>query len=564
VNMDKKTILVIVLSILFYMAYNHYLQTKYPNMGMPVETQQSEQVPSGQKSEFPDSQTSSEKTSETTMENQPQTAPGEPVEEIRKLTSSELIFENDTSIYRFSQKSGSIESIQLKNFRQTNVEDSPRVDLVDHSLFIQGTTNPTQTSPHTSGFHGSRSDSTIRFWRNEGPWRISQEFIIAKDGYGVDLNVTFTNVSPKAQDLTAGVLFRENMKYAKVEGSSFLPGVAAARPSLIYSLSGDTDWEDAETYCTDNPTTPAASGTNQNVSFLGFDSHYFMKVFLPKDNKLSFKMQKVGVASEESCPLAITTNQAYGLVASGENIVISYRSFFGPKDLEKMESFDETLTTTIDLGIFDFIAKPLLIVIKSFYGLMGNYGWAIVLLTVLLKILFYPLMKASATSMYNMKKLNPEMQALREKYKDDKQKQQQELMKFMSANKINPAKGCLPILPQIPVFFAFYQVLRTAIELRHAPFFGWIQDLSAMDPYYVTPVLMGVGMFFQQKLTPTTGMDKTQEKIMMALPLVFTVMMLTLPSGMVVYMLTNIIMSIVQQQYLNRKLDRMNANKKEK
>jgi len=124
----------------------------------------------------------------------------------------------------------------------------------------------------------------------------------------------------------------------------------------------------------------------------------------------------------------------------------------------------------------------------------------------------------------------------------------------MSVNKVNPMKGCLPILPQIPVFFAFYRVLSTSIDLRHASFFGWIQDLSASDPYYITPIILGVAMILQQKLTPTTGMDKAQEKMMMIMPIVFSVMMLTLPAGMVLYMLTNTIVSISQQQWLNRKL----------
>ncbi len=157
--------------------------------------------------------------------------------------------------------------------------------------------------------------------------------------------------------------------------------------------------------------------------------------------------------------------------------------------------------------------------------------------------------------MKKMQKLQPEMQKIREKHKDDPQAQQKELMQFMAANKINPAKGCLPILPQIPVFIAFYNVLSQSIELRHAPFFGWIHDLSAHDPYYISPVILGIGMFIQQKLTPNPSMDKTQEKIMLMLPIVFTAMMLSLPAGMVLYMITNTIVSIAQQRWLNRKLN---------
>jgi YidC/Oxa1 family membrane protein insertase len=212
------------------------------------------------------------------------------------------------------------------------------------------------------------------------------------------------------------------------------------------------------------------------------------------------------------------------------------------------------LEKTLDLGFFAKITHPLLSGLHFLNNLVRNWGLAIIILTLLLKLLFYPLTRQAAISMNKMKKLQPEMNKIREKYKDEPQKMQQEIMRFMSVHKVNPMKGCLPILPQIPVFFAFYRVLSTSIELRHAPFFGWIHDLSSADPFYITPLLLGVAMFLQQKLTPTAGLDKAQERIMMLLPIFFTVMMLTLPAGMVIYMLTNTIVSVAQQQWLNRRL----------
>ena len=231
----------------------------------------------------------------------------------------------------------------------------------------------------------------------------------------------------------------------------------------------------------------------------------------------------------------------------------------GPKDFEVLKDYDPKLQNSVDLGTFAVIARPLLVIIETFREWSGNYGIAIIMLTIVLKMLFYPLMRASSKSMHKMKQLNPQMTALKEKFKDDKPKQQQELMKFMAANKINPMKGCLPMLPQIPVFFAFYRVLQTSIQLRHAPFYGWIQDLSHMDPYFVTPILMGVAMLVQQRLTPTTGMDKTQEKIMMFMPVMFTVMMVTLPAGLTLYMLTNTTVGILQQRWLYHRLDKTNG-----
>ena len=211
---------------------------------------------------------------------------------------------------------------------------------------------------------------------------------------------------------------------------------------------------------------------------------------------------------------------------------------------------------TVDLGWFAVLSEPLCQATKWLYSLTGNWGFAIILLTVIIKIIFYPLTKSAAIAMHKSKKLQPEMQKLREKYKSDPRRQQQELMAFMAKHKINPMKGCLPMLPQMPVFFALYRVLSTAIELRHAPFMGWIVDLSAADPLYITPLVWGGTMFIQQKLTPSPGMDKSQQRIMMMLPAVFLGNddYSAVRHG-TIYMLSNTIVSIAQQKWLNKKLD---------
>jgi YidC/Oxa1 family membrane protein insertase len=337
----------------------------------------------------------------------------------------------------------------------------------------------------------------------------------------------------------------------------FLPGAPGEVQSLVQDIGNKAEHIDVLKHCQDNDEL-AIDLKDEPLEFFGIDSRYFLQVFEPKAKTSSLKARRVH-ADDDNCNIALVNYQSNGLVQPGESVRMSYDTYFGPKDMSILQTYNDKLANTINLGFFGFIAKPLLAVIHGFYKFFGNYGLSIILLTVLLKILFYPLMKASAVSMHRMKKLNPQMNELKEKFKDDKARQQQELMKFMAANKVNPMKGCLPILPQIPVFFAFYQVLQMAIELRHAPFYGWIQDLSSMDPYFVTPLLMGVAMLVQQKLTPTTGMDKTQEKILMFMPIMFTAMMLTLPAGMTLYMLTNTVFGIMQQKWLYRKLDKLEA-----
>ena len=195
-----------------------------------------------------------------------------------------------------------------------------------------------------------------------------------------------------------------------------------------------------------------------------------------------------------------------------------------------------------------------MVVLKFFYGFIGNYGFAVILLTVCIKLIFWPLTQKSYKSMKGMQKLQPEMKKMREKHGKDKQKLNQEMMSFYKDNKVNPLGGCLPMVIQIPVFFALYRVLLGSIELRHAPFMLWITDLSAKDPYYVTPLIMGVTMFLQQKMTPT-NMDPTQAKIMLMMPVVFTFMFLNFPSGLVLYWLTNNLLTILQQYLIKRQPD---------
>ena len=215
---------------------------------------------------------------------------------------------------------------------------------------------------------------------------------------------------------------------------------------------------------------------------------------------------------------------------------------------------------SLDYGWFSIIAKPLVMLLQFLHSYVGNYGTAIILMTVLIKILFWPLSQKSYKSMEQMRKLQPMMQKIREKHADDKEALNREIMQLYKTYKVNPAGGCLPILVQIPVFIGLYQTLLNAIELRHTPFITylpftdklWLADLSAQDPFCITPLVMGATMLLQQKMTPAPG-DPTQAKIMMLMPLVFTVLFINFPAGLVVYWLVNNVISIAQQWFLMRR-----------
>ena len=246
-----------------------------------------------------------------------------------------------------------------------------------------------------------------------------------------------------------------------------------------------------------------------------------------------------------------------------------YGLFFGPKNVRILRSVGKDLDKAVDFGWFDFLARPLLWLMNFFYRYIPNYGVAIIILTILVKAILFPLGTKSYKSMNEMKKLQPIMTEIREKYKGDKKKMNEEVMGLYRTYKINPMGGCLPMIAQIPVFFALYRMLYQAIELRHAPFFGWINDLSApdrlfrfdfsipfMEPPFGIPVLtlvMGATMLLQQKMTPSPG-DPNQARMMMLMPIVFTFIFINFSSGLVLYWLINNVLSISQQYYITRKL----------
>jgi YidC/Oxa1 family membrane protein insertase len=240
---------------------------------------------------------------------------------------------------------------------------------------------------------------------------------------------------------------------------------------------------------------------------------------------------------------------------TSNTVTIPLKAYFGPKSLPILRSVDPTLDHTVDFGWFTPIAYPLLSILRWFYQFVKNYGVAIILLTVLLKLVTYPLTYKSMKSMKQMARLQPELQKIRDRHQNDKEAQNRAVLEFMKGNGYNPAAGCLPMVIQMPIFFALYRVLYSSIELYHAPFALWIHDLSAHDPLYVTPVLMSITMFLQQKLSPSTATDPTQQKMMMMMPLIFGAFMLSLPAGLTLYMLVNALVSIIQQLIMNKKLN---------
>jgi len=287
-----------------------------------------------------------------------------------------------------------------------------------------------------------------------------------------------------------------------------------------------------------------------NVLWGGFESKYFIAAFIPGNPSLT--STTMNLDADNMTTVAIRGQKE--LIPGNHSGSFSYTLYLGPKEHKLLKAHNVGLEDAIDFGSWlKWLALPLLWVLNFIHGYVANYGLAIIILTILIKIIFWPLGNLSSKSMKGMQDLQPKLAELREKYKNDQTKVSQETMALYKAHKVNPFGGCLPMLIQIPIFFGLYKALLYSIELRHSPLFWWIQDLSTNDPYYITPIVMGATQFIQQKMTPAMG-DPMQQKIMLLMPLIFTFFFLNFPSGLVIYWLFNNILSIGQQYYNNKRL----------
>jgi YidC/Oxa1 family membrane protein insertase len=283
--------------------------------------------------------------------------------------------------------------------------------------------------------------------------------------------------------------------------------------------------------------------------WIGLVQHYFISAWLPKGSgEREFFTNKVG---ENLYTAGVIV--PVGQVAPGAAATVAMPLYIGPQETDKLARIAPGLELVVDYGWLYILAAPLFWVLKFIHGLVGNWGWAIILLTILIKLVFYPLNHKAGRSMAQMKVLGPKMEKLKQLYGSDRQKLNQAMMELYRTEKINPLGGCLPIVVQIPVFIALYWVLLASIELRHAPWLGWIQDLSAPDPWYILPVVYAVSMFVQTKLNPQPA-DPVQAKVMLAMPIVFSIFFFFFPSGLVLYWVVQNLLSIAQQWHINKTL----------
>ena len=372
--------------------------------------------------------------------------------------------------------------------------------------------------------------------------QIRKRYIFTRGEYVATLNYRIDNLSPTPwQGSLWGQLKRDNSEDPNVVsgglGMSSYLGAAASTATQTFKKFPFDDL--AET-----PLKESMTG-----GWVSIIQHYFIGAWIP-DAKSVNELSSVTTADKMHILRFTSPLQTINSNDSGE---FSARFYAGPKDQYALRDIAPGLELSVDYGWLWMIAQPIFWLLMKIHGAVGNWGWAIVGVTVIVKILFFGLNAKAYKSMANMRKVQPKLLEIRERYADDRQKQSQEMMNLYKTEKINPLGGCLPILVQMPVFLALYWVLQESVELRHAPWILWINDLSAMDPYLVLPLLMGASMFIQQKLNPAPP-DPMQAKIMQWMPVMFTFFFLWFPAGLVLYWVVNNTLSIVQQYIITKRI----------
>lgn len=383
--------------------------------------------------------------------------------------------------------------------------------------------------------------------RSESGLDVKKIFVFHRESYVIDLRFELSNTGT---DVLRTNLFaqlrRDNSGDPSNTGGigmrSFLGATYSTSDSAYEKVSfGDLDDK-------------KFTGTNVG-GWVAILQHYFLSAWVPASNdNNSFYGQKGSNGDYYAGYQSPTV-----VVAPGENITIGSQLYVGPKDQDALADIATNLEKTVDYGWLWWIAQPLFKLMQFIHGLVGNWGWSIVLMTLIVKIVLYPLTASSYKSMAKMRKFAPKIQELREMYGDDRQRMSQETMKLYQKEKLNPLGGCLPMLVQMPVFIALYWTLMESVELRQSPFMFWILDLSIKDPYFVLPLLMGGSMFLQMHMQQQPTMDPTQAKIMKFMPIMFTFMFLWFPAGLTLYWFVNNLITIVQQYIVNKGVERADA-----
>lgn len=533
--MEKRTLLAIALSILILVAFSYLSPQK------PVQKQEKPQ-PAESKAE-----------DQIKKEEKPSVQAEVAIPATQPLPSEEKEIKVETDLYSavFTTKGGTFKKWELKKFTDSVSKKPiqllpPDTPIPPISIIPEG--QPMDSPQKFNYIYNADKDSILLdsktnkdtltfFYTDPAGFSVKKSFTFYRDDYKVDLTTEVKGVK----------------SYYVVLGSEF--GIFDKKGTWVHIgpvLLNDSKKVDIDV---------------SNIEGIGFFQRYITG--RKSRDEIAYQGNIWWIAQEDKYFAAALaslskTNDVkiwkWSKDAKDHGVEIAYKVdgekgkfllYAGPKQDEILKPLDVGLEHIIDFGFFSIIARPLFWLLKFLYKIIGNYGWAIIILTILVRIPFIPLLNKSQKSMKKLQDIQPQMAEIKEKYKKDPQKMQKEMMGLYKKHKVNPVGGCLPMLIQMPVFLALYKILLIAIELQGTPFILWITDLSVKDPYYVFPILMGATMVIQQKITPT-AMEPMQAKMMMLMPIVFTFMFLSFPAGLVLYWLVNNTLGIVQQVYVNK------------
>ena len=523
---DKNMILAIVAALVLYIGWQSYLNKKYPEYY--TKKPKTAETSDTQKN-VADVTATSNQTETTGMASAPEIGQEKPASDVENTVE----YSDEIWSLTFSSKGMGLKKIQLKKFSDRESRPIEFLSAEGHRNF---STNLIGRAKDLDFVIRQTQDKQFVGVAEAAGNRIVKTVNIDSKNY-----ILNTQIRVEKMDESFAGVTTELSDYVKPAAASFflMPQYEFHEFYVQYEA---TDERSILSH---------SENTTQNYSkahLISLSSQYFATALLDKSSVLpDFKSSTLPEEGRAKA-LGILT---YTRLGSGQEFNISYSAFAGPKSYRLLEGIDPKMSQIVNFGFFQSIARVIFRVLDSIHNVVGNWGWAIVLLTILVRLLVLPFNLMSYRSMKGMAAIQPEMKVLREKYKNDPQRLNQEMLQLMKEAKANPLGGCLPMLLQIPIFFALYQVLGQSIELYKAPFVLWIQDLSYRDPFFVLPILMGVTLYFQQKITPTT-LEPAQQKVMMFLPVIFSVFMLTLPSGLTLYIFVSGLFAVLQQIYFMR------------
>lgn len=554
--MEKRTILAFILSFLVFIIWSQFF---IPKINTPVNEAQK-----------------TEEKATLNINNGSADLPAATPEPVLTNTDSEILSNSvtekiitiETPVYKatFTNKGPAITGFQLKKYRETIDPASPYFELFKENKEIKRNLSFHFNNPQIkdgSDLFFVPDKEMINLEQGQGMETLSFKYSTPE---GIILEQIFT-FSSDSYDIGARIKVSNNSeRIATGNIKSVITNIPSKKKVGYYSFTGTAVFynNDLKQFKPGDLEDEDDTDLTGSIDWFSYEDEYFITAIAPEEKR---DARYIGTIQKSGVITATHFSESVEILPSTE-IIKSYDLFLGPKEIKTLKKFGNNLESAIDFGFFDVIAKPLHHVLVYFNKYLKNFGFSIILVTIIIKIIFWPLTHKSQKSMKEMQKLQPLMAKIREKYKDNKEMMNKELMGLYRTYKVNPMSGCLPMLIQIPVFIALYSVLSSAIELRHEPFAFWIKDLSTpdrlfslpfgipfMEPPYGIPVLtllMGLSMFIQQKMQPMVG-DPAQAKIMMFMPIMFTVMFINFPSGLVLYWLTQNILSIGQQYYINKK-----------